>query len=67
MVDYLPTHLVPTDPAKQDILLAHLLTMTAGFEWNEDLDVEPWITGPDPVGAILARPMDVLSTTRICR
>ena len=57
MVDYLPPDLVPTDPLKQNILLAHLLTMTAGFEWNEDLDVEPWLTGPDPVGAILARPM----------
>jgi len=31
--------------------------MTAGFQWNEDLDVEPWLTGPDPVAAILARPM----------
>jgi CubicO group peptidase (beta-lactamase class C family) len=57
MVDYLPTHLVPTDPAKQDILLAHLLTMTAGFAWNEDLDVESWLNGPDPVAEILGRPM----------
>ena len=56
MVDYLPEHLVPDDPAKQDILIWHLLTMTAGFEWNED-DVVDWMNGVDPVGDILSRPL----------
>jgi CubicO group peptidase (beta-lactamase class C family) len=57
LVDYLPADLVPDDPLKHQITLYHLLTMTAGFQWDENADVADWLYGPDPVGAILARPM----------
>ncbi len=56
MVDYLPEHLVPDDPAAQEILIWHLLTMTAGFEWDEDTVVD-WMYSVDPVGDILSRPV----------
>ena len=36
MVDYLPEELIPDDPAKEAILVFHLLNMTSGFEWDED-------------------------------
>jgi len=57
LVDYLPADLVPSDPAKGEIRIWHLLTMTSGFEWNEDTDVVPWLYGPDPVRGILSRPL----------
>jgi CubicO group peptidase (beta-lactamase class C family) len=57
LVDYLPADLVPVDPAKHEIRIWHLLTMTSGFEWNEDVDVVPWLYGPDPVQDILSRPL----------
>jgi CubicO group peptidase (beta-lactamase class C family) len=57
LVDYLPDDLVPDDPAKHEILLWHLLTMSSGFEWDEDADVVPWLFGPDPVRDILSRPL----------
>lgn len=57
MVDYLPDDLIPSDPAKHEIQIWHLLTMSAGFEWNDDTDLIPWLNGPDPVAAILARPL----------
>ncbi len=57
MVDYLPEDLVPDDPAKHEIRIWHLLTMSSGFEWDENADVESWLFGPDPVAAILARPL----------
>ncbi len=57
MVDYLPQELRPTDPMKQRITLWNLLTMTSGFEWNEDEEVVDWLYGTDPVTDILSRPM----------
>ena len=63
LVDYLPEDLIPDDPAKEQILLRHLLTMTAGFEWDEDLIVE-WQSGPDPARDILSRPLVAAPGTR---
>ena len=40
-----------TTQTKQEIRIWHLLTMSSGFEWDEDADVVPWLYGPDPVGA----------------
>ena len=57
LVDYLPADLVPADPAKHEIRIWHLLTMSSGFEWDENQDVVPWLYGPDPVRAILSRPL----------
>ncbi len=57
MVDYLPVDLIPDDPAKHEIRIWHLLTMSSGFEWDEDADVVTWLYGSDPVGDILSRPL----------
>jgi len=54
LVDYLPEDLVPADPAKEQILLWHLLTMTSGLEWNEDLIID-WQNGSDPAADMLSR------------
>jgi CubicO group peptidase (beta-lactamase class C family) len=57
MVDYLPDDLVPADPDKAEIRIAQLLTMTSGWEWDDDFDVGPWLNSPDPVRDILDRPL----------
>jgi CubicO group peptidase (beta-lactamase class C family) len=57
LVDYLPAALVPGDPAKREIRLVHLLTMSSGLQWNETTDVEPWLASADPVGYVLNRPL----------
>ncbi|MCG6963747.1 MAG: serine hydrolase [Acidobacteria bacterium] len=57
LVDYLPPALVPSDPAKREIKLFHLLMMISGLQWNESTDVEPWLASSDPVGYLLSRPL----------
>jgi CubicO group peptidase (beta-lactamase class C family) len=57
LVDYLPPSLVPSDPAKREIKLFHLLMMISGLQWNETTDVDPWLASPDPVGYLLSRPL----------
>jgi CubicO group peptidase (beta-lactamase class C family) len=57
MVDYLPDSLVPTDQAKHEIRIVHLLTQTSGFEWNEDEDVVGWLSADRPTREILDTPM----------
>jgi CubicO group peptidase (beta-lactamase class C family) len=57
MVDYLPPDLIPADPAKREIRIWHLLTMSSGFQWDENADVVPWLNGPDPLHDILSRPL----------
>jgi CubicO group peptidase (beta-lactamase class C family) len=57
MVDYLPPALVPTNPAKDAILLRHLLTHTSGLQWNENLEFETWATSSNPLLFILNRPL----------
>ncbi len=54
MVDYLPEVLLPDDPAKDQILLRHLLTMSSGLQWNEDLIID-WQNGHDPAHDMLGR------------
>jgi len=57
MVDYLPPHLVVADPAKDDIQLLHLLTMTSGLEWVELEDWYGWQGSANPAQLILSRPL----------
>jgi CubicO group peptidase (beta-lactamase class C family) len=57
LVDYLPAALVPSDPAKREIRLFHLLLMISGLQWNETADLDPWLASSDPVGYLLNRPL----------
>ena len=57
MVDYLPHDLRPSDPAKDAILLRHLLNHTAGFQWDENGEFSAWSTSQDPARYILDRPL----------
>jgi CubicO group peptidase (beta-lactamase class C family) len=48
------------DPAKAAITLRQLLTMTSGFAWDENGaigDYNPWVTSPNQVEFVLARPL----------
>jgi CubicO group peptidase (beta-lactamase class C family) len=49
----------PTDPAKTAITLRDLLTMSSGFTWLENgaEGYNAWITAPDQVDYVLARPL----------
>lgn len=57
MIDYLPAGLRPADPAGDAITLRHLLTMTAGFQWDENGEFRAWAGSSDPISYILARPL----------
>lgn len=48
MLDYYPEYTTPSmDPRKRDITLRHLLTMTAGFQWDEVATSPQWVASPD--------------------
>jgi CubicO group peptidase (beta-lactamase class C family) len=57
VVDYLPAALRPSNPAKDDILLRHLLTHTSGLKWDENLEFATWANSSNPVRFILDRPL----------
>ena len=57
MVDYLPHDLLPSDPAKDAILLRHLLNHTSGFQWDENGEFSAWASSQDPARYILDRPL----------
>jgi len=57
MVDYLPQNLRPSDPAKDAILLRHLLNHTSGFQWDENGEFSAWASSQDPAQYILDRPL----------
>jgi CubicO group peptidase (beta-lactamase class C family) len=42
--------------ADDDVAVRHLLTMTSGYEWNDDTDYNPWILSNDHVQYLLDRP-----------
>jgi CubicO group peptidase (beta-lactamase class C family) len=57
--------LLSSDPRKQRILLRHVLSMSAGFEWDEGSypyddprnDFVQTRTGDDPIGYVFGKPM----------
>jgi CubicO group peptidase (beta-lactamase class C family) len=57
MVNVLPPDLVPSDPAKQAILVSHLLTHATGLQWDENAEFFPWATSGDPNRYILDKPL----------
>jgi CubicO group peptidase (beta-lactamase class C family) len=44
------------DDEDRRLTVRHLLTMTSGFEWNDDRDYNPWILSADHVRFLLERP-----------
>jgi CubicO group peptidase (beta-lactamase class C family) len=64
VVDPLPEHTMADREAKRAILLRHVLTMTAGLEWDESMPyTDPrnseirMIRSGDPIGYVLSRPL----------
>jgi CubicO group peptidase (beta-lactamase class C family) len=50
----------PPDPAKAAITVRDLLTMSAGFQWDELGNIDEynnWVASADPVQYVLARPL----------
>jgi CubicO group peptidase (beta-lactamase class C family) len=59
LVNYLPAVASDSDPRRSQILVAHMLTMTAGAHWVEN-DATFWpafTTSPDPVSYVTSQPM----------
>ena len=57
---YLPPEVAPLDFGQRAITVRHLLTMTAGFQWDESGgtgDYANWILSGDPIGMLLDRPI----------
>ena len=44
------------DPVSESVTFRQLLTMTSGFQWNDDIDYNPWIYSSDHVQYLLDRP-----------
>ncbi|MFX0021387.1 MAG: serine hydrolase domain-containing protein [Candidatus Hermodarchaeota archaeon] len=58
ILDFFPNKTIDNmDPRKQDIKIEHLLTMTSGFEWSDDINFNPMWANSDSVQYILERPM----------
>lgn len=57
MVDYLPPNLVPAGAAKDGILIRHLLTHSAGLQWEENAEFSTWAGSANPMRFILERPL----------
>ena len=55
MVDWLP----PDDirPEHDGITVDHLLTMTSGIQWSDEVNFGPWIRSGRPVGYVLDQPV----------
>ena len=67
VVQYFPEHENYFDAQKRQITIKHLLTMTAGFEWNEDVSYRDLKNSElqmdinsDPIKYILSRPITSL-------
>lgn len=48
LFDYFPEYFSPlTDARKRQITLRHMITMTAGFKWDEDTSGNDWVASKD--------------------
>jgi CubicO group peptidase (beta-lactamase class C family) len=45
------------DPARQGILIEHLLTMSAGLSWSEIYPLTAWTSAPDPLRYVWDQPV----------
>ena len=62
------SHLLTSEPGKNDLTIKHLLTMTSGLEWDDEStpyldprnDLNQLFNSPDPVGYILSK--DLVAT-----
>ncbi|MFX0065669.1 MAG: serine hydrolase [Candidatus Hermodarchaeota archaeon] len=58
MIDFFPEYVTPDlDPRKRDITLRHLLTMTSGFEWEEEHSYPGLSVSSDWVKHIIELPL----------
>jgi CubicO group peptidase (beta-lactamase class C family) len=61
LFSYFPDYARLEDPLKDEIRLTHLLTMTAGFEWDQTVpaatDIRQMLASSDWIEYVLARPM----------
>ncbi|MFN0181724.1 MAG: serine hydrolase domain-containing protein [Gemmatimonadales bacterium] len=60
LTQHLPAqHLPRLTPATGAITVRQLLTMSSGFQWDEQgvAEYNAWVVGSDPVGYLLARPL----------
>ncbi|MDY7078917.1 MAG: serine hydrolase [Chloroflexota bacterium] len=55
--DFFPEYKTITDEQKKRVLLKHLLTMTAGLEWDQSRDGNRMGSGEDIVELVLGKPM----------
>ncbi len=58
VVDFFPDKTIANlDEDKQSITVEHLLTMTAGFEWDDNIDYDAMMDSPDWIQYVLDLPM----------
>ncbi len=55
--DFFPEYKSITDERKKRVLLKHLLTMTAGLEWDQLRDSDRMWSGEDIIELVLGKPM----------
>lgn len=57
--DYLTPQIATLDSNTRQITIRHLLTMTAGFEWNEltGTSYDDWINSGEPIDYVLRQPI----------
>ncbi|RAP73563.1 serine hydrolase domain-containing protein [Paenibacillus montanisoli] len=56
--DFFPEHAgFNTDPRKNALTIEHLLTMTGGFEWDDETDLKACVLSDNWAGYVLSKPM----------
>ncbi len=59
VADLLPEYFADLPAEKRDILIGHLLTMSAGLAWEENTSeyMDPFVAADDPIPVVLAQPL----------